>query len=142
MNNITKKCFKCEEVKAIDQFYRHNSMADFHLNKCKECVKADVREHRKNNDSVREYDKDRYHNDVDRKFKLRKTSANWINNNPEARKAHWTLYNAVKAGKIIKQPCQICGDTYRIHGHHKDYSKPLEVEWLCAKHHQRLHNAT
>lgn len=137
----TKKCFKCEEVKNIDDFYKHNAMADFHLNKCKECAKKDVREHRKNNDSVREYDRWRYHNDIDTKLKIREHTQNWINKNPEARQAHKILGNAVRSGKIIKQPCKVCGDTYRTHGHHEDYSKPLEVEWFCAKHHQRYHNA-
>jgi len=116
-------------------------MSDGHLNKCKTCAKNDVIEHRKNNDNVREYDKFRYHNNIDRKYAIRKHTINWINKNPEARKAHKILENAVRNGTLIKQPCKICGDTYRIHGHHEDYSKPLEVEWFCAKHHQRYHAA-
>lgn len=43
-----------------------------------------------------------------------------------------------RRGKLIKQPCAECGnpDTQR---HHKDYSKPLEVIWLCADCHKKLH---
>ncbi len=137
---ISKVCFKCKIEKPIENFYRHKAMLDGYLNKCKECTKKDVTEHRKNNDSVREYDKWRYHNDIDRKYKIREVTINWINKNPEARKAHMIVHNAVRSGKLIRQPCSICGDTYRIHAHHKDYSKPLEVEWFCAKHHQRYHN--
>lgn len=44
------------------------------------------------------------------------------------------LYNAMRAGKIIRMPCVICGEV-KSEAHHEDYSKPLEVIWLCRKHH-------
>lgn len=46
---------------------------------------------------------------------------------------------AVLNGKLKRMPCEVCGSTKRIHGHHEDYSKPLEVKWLCALHHQERH---
>ncbi len=136
---MQKKCFKCDQVKPLEEFYKHSKMADGHLNKCKECAKSDVRKHRFENDSVRAYDRARYHNDPDRMMHIFENSIKWFNNNPEAKKAHDALNNAVRDKRIIKQPCSVCGSTYRIHGHHAEYSKPLEVKWLCAKHHQRLH---
>ena len=46
--------------------------------------------------------------------------------------------NAIKAGKIVRQPCAVCG-VEKVHGHHEDYTKPLEVDWLCSKHHMERH---
>ena len=48
------------------------------------------------------------------------------------------LSYALRVGKISRQSCEICGDP-KSHGHHEDYSKPLEVHWLCPKHHQMRH---
>jgi hypothetical protein len=32
----------------------------------------------------------------------------------------------------------VCGSK-KVHGHHEDYNKPLEVHWLCPKHHKARH---
>ncbi len=45
---------------------------------------------------------------------------------------------ALKKGEIKSQPCEICGSVKNIHGHHKDYTKPLEVNWLCRIHHYNI----
>jgi len=45
---------------------------------------------------------------------------------------------AFKRGKLIKQPCVKCGDE-NSEMHHEDYTKPLEVIWLCRKDHLGLH---
>lgn len=49
------------------------------------------------------------------------------------------LNQYLKRGKIIKLPCNICGDI-KSQAHHDDYSKPLDVTWLCRTHHLELHN--
>jgi len=45
---------------------------------------------------------------------------------------------AVKKGKIIKKPCVVCGET-KVEAHHLDYDRPLQVLWMCEKHHDELH---
>jgi hypothetical protein len=44
---------------------------------------------------------------------------------------------AVKTGKLIKLPCSVCGST-KSEAHHPDYSKALDVVWLCSKHHAAI----
>jgi hypothetical protein len=73
---------------------------------------------------------------------------NWIENlidllhkNPEEHrknKARWALNHAVQDGRIKRHPCCVCG-ALKSHGHHHDYSKPLDVKWLCARHHTEAH---
>lgn len=45
----------------------------------------------------------------------------------------------LKRGKIERKPCEIEGCQEKPQMHHDDYSKPLEVRWLCRKHHLLIH---
>lgn len=60
---------------------------------------------------------------------------------PEKCKARELANYAQKLGKIIQPPsCSFCGvETSRLDKHHSDYSKPLEVTFLCRRCHLRLH---
>jgi hypothetical protein len=68
---------------------------------------------------------------------------NWRKRNPEKAKAHSIFKDAVHHGKIVKpNQCSKCLKRFplkHIHGHHKNYSKPLEVIWVCHWCHQSLH---
>lgn len=52
--------------------------------------------------------------------------------------ARYMLRIEVRAGRVIKKPCEKCGSV-KSQGHHKDYSRPLEVQWLCAVCHKKEH---
>ena len=41
-------------------------------------------------------------------------------------------------GTLTRQPCEKCG-LPNGHAHHDDYSKPLEIRWLCPVHHKEVH---
>lgn len=45
---------------------------------------------------------------------------------------------AMRVGRLQKQPCEVCGAA-RAEAHHDDYSKPLDVRWLCRTHHSAAH---
>lgn len=49
------------------------------------------------------------------------------------------IYNAARqTGRIVpKKACEKCGGFYRVQGHHRDYTKPLDVQWLCLPCHRR-----
>lgn len=57
---------------------------------------------------------------------------------PEKLKARQQLNDALAAGKVIKLPCEACGNT-KSEAHHSDYSKPLSVTWLCRTCHREVH---
>lgn len=56
-----------------------------------------------------------------------------------AQKCHTAVGKAVREGILVRKPCQVCGAGKGIHGHHDDYSKPLDVKWLCPTHHRARH---
>ncbi len=45
----------------------------------------------------------------------------------------------LRRGKITKQPCGVCGAKRHIEMHHEDYDQPLDIIWLCRKHHKEFH---
>lgn len=52
-------------------------------------------------------------------------------------RARDVVKRAVKSGKLIRQPCEVCGEL-KAEAHHDDYRKPLDVRWLCQRHHRAV----
>lgn len=63
----------------------------------------------------------------------------WERRNKESLLARQTVRTEVRAGRLVPLPCLFCGDS-RSQAHHEDYSKPLDVVWLCRLHHVARHN--
>lgn len=149
-----KVCKGCGVEKELSAFYKHSKMADGHLNKCIECVKERVGKHRELNlEKIKAYDLARaktphrmaknkaYAQSEKGKLAHKKALLNYKNRYPMRYAAHVITGNAIRDGKLTPwKICSICDSTHKIEGHHDDYTKPLEVRWLCEKCHKNWHN--
>lgn len=136
-----KKCFKCGIEKDLTEFYVHKKMADGHLGKCKTCTKSDVRQHRVDNpEKLKAYEEKR-NKTARRKKQLTDTCRRMRAKYRDKYKARTAVGRALISGSLTRQPCSVCGTTERLHAHHEDYSKPLDVIWLCGAHHRELHES-
>lgn len=60
-------------------------------------------------------------------------------NRPEAQRAWKAVGAAIRAGELRAPARCACGRDARVHAHHDDYSRPLDVLWLCAVCHKARH---
>lgn len=139
-----KTCTKCNTSKDESEFRTRISKErkfPFTYSQCKVCEKL-------YRDSRKEHLKKWRSNNKWRKrefdIKNREKRNTQRKENPIIRKqylAQLTLSNAIRAGKTIKRNCcEFCYSTENIHGHHEDYSKPLDVIWICKDCHSLLHS--
>lgn len=158
-----KVCARCNIFCSLSNFYAHSKMKDGHLNICKQCVKVQVRSYRLENIEIMRADdrkrgqlesRKRAQSEYLRKPEIRekkriylrewiadkKSQGLYIPPKVDMRKvyARTLLARAIKKGIVQKQPCSVCGGI-KSEGHHGDYSKPLEVQWLCKEHHAVIH---
>ncbi len=107
---------------ALRERAREKSRAYYHARKGDPEFKAQRARHRRNHNEKRK--------------QMRK--------DPEFMKkeaAHTYVRAAVFFGDLVKpDQCEDCGNVRkRIHAHHEDYDKPLDVVWLCTRCHGRRH---
>lgn len=136
----TKKCFKCGKKKFLEEFYKHPQMHDGRVNKCKECNKKDVKEHRLNpkyREKVLEYDRQRFKK-PERKKKVLEYQRERRKKYPEKERARRLVGYRLRRGIVKPMPCEVCGKK-EAEAHHDDYSKPLEIRWLCFECHRKVH---
>jgi hypothetical protein len=131
-----KTCACCKQTKPVTEFYQYRNGSPMHL--CKVCHRHKMKVRRLTNPYVQEYDRMRAKT-PGRREHVQVVAADWRKQHPDAYRAQTAVSNAIRDGKLIKLPCEICGTTKNVHAHHKDYSRPFEVAWLCALHHHRLH---
>lgn len=62
----------------------------------------------------------------------------WRQEHPDRYRAHLDVQRALRTGALTPRPCEICGKP-KAEAHHSDYRKPLDVRWLCRKHHSQMH---
>jgi hypothetical protein len=133
-----KVCGSCKEKKPLAEFNQRRASSDGRQTWCRKCSEQVCRDYRDNNrDKVREYDRNRAGLPA-RKAARNAIRKKWESKNAPKIKARRILNAAIKSGKLIRQPCCVCHNT-KSHAHHEDYSKPLDVIWLCSLHHAKLH---
>jgi hypothetical protein len=100
----------------------------------------------------------KYRSVEENKIKAKDRSYSWNKENPENVKeyrrkssarvrlenrysrAHQILFYAIRDKRIEKpEKCSVCQKQCKLHGHHHDYTKPLEVIWLCPQCHVNTH---
>lgn len=159
-----RKCKVCGEEKPITEFYKHAGYPD---TKCKECAKAYSRRYAEEHaEHYKQYRKQRYmeHREEDMLRNKAWREANrdkhnaycrkWNNEHaddrreylreyriahPERMRAQGIVNTRISRGKLTKpMACEVCGKVGRVEAHHADYSKPLDVMWVCKKCHYIL----
>ena len=72
--------------------------------------------------------------------RLKKKNDEYREKNREKFYARYKIMYAVRCKKIIPPAeCQRCHGKCKTQAHHPDYSKPMEVIWLCAPCHGTFH---
>ncbi len=133
-----KICSRCGFEQELGQFQVRRASTDGYTAACKSCLS--------------EYDRSRasqphrvearanYLKTEGGKEKSNRAKLRFIERNPIKRKAHILVGNFLRNGKLSRPGrCEMCGDECRPQAHHCDYTKPLEVMWLCKRCHTEWH---
>ena len=134
-----KLCRVCRKEKPRGAFYPPPGRRV-----CKECYIKNVRRWiDRNPERFRENCNRTYRKDPS---KRRALIDRWHKKHPEAAKARRVVSHAIKSG-VLKKPdhCSLCRKEAKghfLHAHHDDYTKPLIVNWVCAKCHRVGHEGT
>lgn len=148
-----KKCSSCGVEKDFSMFQVRRASKDGLTSSCKHCLS--IRDKKRANKPNRvlarfEYSKtergrearkratDAY--ELKNSFAVAESKKRWEDKNPKKKSVHGLVAYAIKNGVIKRRPCEICGHK-KSHAHHDDYDKPLDVRWLCSRHHQEWHAA-
>lgn len=140
-----KICCRCEKEKPLTRFFKNRRSKDGLTYHCADCANSwnratyarDRERIQATNKKWRENNQDKHreaHNMATRKYEI---------NNPKIRYAQVRVRESLKQRKLAKKGCEVCLKIYGIeapaHAHHSDYNKPLELLWLCPKHHKAWH---
>lgn len=133
---MVKQCRECWQVKPLDDFYKHGQTVDRRQPYCITCFLLRSKRYRERN---KEAIWDRARTRSSKPENMRKIRARgriwWANNREKARAQQRANY-AVKIGRLQRRfTCERCNSTRSVQKHHPNYSKPLDVVWLCRSCH-------
>ncbi|MFH1997227.1 MAG: hypothetical protein ABII94_00855 [Patescibacteria group bacterium] len=138
-----RQCKKCKEIKIKESdFYFAHSNHDGYNMVCKQCcgIYKQKRYYKKRKEILayqKAYLKKR-RKIPEIQIKIKAYEKKYYKENKIKCLARAKLRKCVKNGKIKKMACEICNYSLS-EGHHFDYSRPLDVVWLCKKHHDLFH---
>lgn len=133
-----KACSVCSQTKPLDGFGVRSASPDGRTAACRDCLKERDRARYPKERSTR-LRRMRDYAAGPGKDKCNAAKRNWIERNQEKRAAHILLNNALRSGRIERKPCEVC-ESPDTEAHHDDYTKPLDVRWLCDEHHKQHHH--
>lgn len=150
---LVKTCTTCHEPKAIEHFRDHPLGKYGKRAICRPCQNAYYLAWLKANPDKVRAKRDKRIDEGKRKIEARGQyykhhEANrarrkeWGRQFPEQVRAHGAVRNALRDGYLERGPCEFrevspCAGI--VQAHHDDYSKHLDVRWICIRHHRRLH---
>lgn len=138
--HYVKTCTSCGKIKGFDEFQKRYSSRDFLTASCRECLHERDRARYKKEREQRSVKHKEYMATEGGKISHARSSLKWKENNAVKRAAHVILRNAIRNGRVTKEPCFVCGSEETV-AHHPSYDLPLDVVWLCQAHHVQLHVA-
>lgn len=134
-----KTCRRCGDSFDESAFNRNKSAPDGLQSQCRACQSAVNRDWRQSNPDLALGQKRRWRHRLGpvRRARLRRE---WQLGNREKEIAHQAVARALRRGDLVRpEACSQCGRTGRIQGHHADYARQLDVEWLCPRCHGIRH---
>jgi hypothetical protein len=131
-------CSKCGETKLLAEFCKFKNGW---RSRCRACLSEDEFEHfgKPENIAKRKARRKRWHQE--KRETVKRAAAH------PHRKVNKQTQAAIKSGILVRPTaCSKCARSGKTEAHHPDYSKPLEVIWLCkpchlAEHNRRSHEA-
>jgi len=137
-----KVCNRCQMEKPLDQFYKNKSIKGGYLNQCKTCHYEYTKKYRATTEGKAIRQKEKQYPESKRRYKKSekgKQSAKQYQRPKDRELARAAVSYAIKTGKLIRQPCEVCGK--KSEAHHWSYlpEHRLDVKWLCRFHHNEEH---
>jgi hypothetical protein len=133
-----KTCPKCGIEQEFTCFSRDRNRTNGLKSWCKKCSnKMKKCYYQANRKKLKEYDREIAKTEHRRKS-IAEKQKRMRSKHREKFQARAKVATAIDSGKLTRQPCQVCGNP-KVEAHHTDYSKPLDVQWLCHKHHREVH---
>lgn len=133
-----KKCTKCQDSKPFSEFERRHENKNKYHSWCKDCRREYFREYNKKHKERRDKQQKQHYYDHKEQLSKRRREKYYADRSP--RVARYEVEKAVKSGDLkIPPECESCGHQKKLEGHHEDYSKPLDIIWLCMSCHRIVH---